>query len=138
MRKQFERAAAESFANITPIQSACYHYLNDGFSEHNQITLRNYFLPVILLKGIKDKYADKVVMTALVELTYPTTLDNSHTWSGCQRSAFCGIPQKTWSRNNLCEPTNFIIDTITTNADSVSRAIHQQLNLENNSLSTVA
>lgn len=127
MRKHFEIAAAESFANITPLQSACYHYVNDGFSEHNQITLRNYFLPVILLQGIKPNYAERVVMTALVELTYPSALDNSRTWSSCQRSAFCGIPKATWSRNKLCDTTNFIIDTINTNAGIVRRSIATQL-----------
>ena len=57
MRKQFDRAAAEAFACLTPIQSACYHYMTDNFSEHHKITLRNYFMPVLLLQGIKPKYS---------------------------------------------------------------------------------
>lgn len=134
MRKHFDKAAAEAFANITPIQSACYHYLYDNFGEHDQITLRNYFLPLLLIEHGKTpvgKYLDRVIMTALNEMKYPATLDNSYTWSGCQRAAFCGIPKATWSRNNLCDITNFIIDTITANASHVSNAIYTQLSNTN-------
>jgi hypothetical protein len=98
MRKQFDRAAAEAFACLTPIQSACYHYMTDNFSEHHKITLRNYFMPVLLLQGIKPKYVERVVITALVELTYPVpTNGDKYTWSGCQRAAYAGISQSTWS-----------------------------------------
>lgn len=127
MRHEFKKAMAESFSDITPLQSACYHYLSDNFGNADQITLRNYFLPVILLQGIKPKYAERVVMTALTEMTYPVNINGGYTWSGCQRSAFCGVPQKTWQRNGLCVFTNFIIDTINANADIVSRAIQYQM-----------
>ena len=127
-RKKFDMAGAEAFAKLSPIQSACYHYMTDNFSEHHKITLRNYFMPVLLLQGIKPKYVERVVMTALIELTYPVaTNGDKYTWSGCQRSAFCGIPQKSWSRNELCKYTNFIIDKIRSNTDAVSRAIQLQM-----------
>ena len=128
MRKQFDRAAAEAFACLTPIQSACYHYMTDSFSAHNKSALRQHFINELTAKDIKPKYIERVVMTALIELTYPVaTNGDKYTWSGCQRSAFCGIPQKSWSRNELCKYTNFIIDKIRSNTDAVSRAIQLQM-----------
>ena len=127
-RKKFDMAGAEAFAKLSPIQSASYHYMTSNFSEHYQIALRNYFMPALLLDGVKPKYVELVVMTALAELTYPVaTNGDKYTWSGCQRSAFCGIPQKSWSRNELCKYTNFIIDKIRSNTDAVSRAIQLQM-----------
>lgn len=128
MRKQFDRAAAEAFAQLTPIQSACYHYMTNGFSAHNKSVLRAHFINALSTQAIKPKYIERVVDTALGELTYPVaTNGDKYTWSGCQRSAFCGIPQKSWSRNELCKYTNFIIDKIRSNTDAVSRAIQLQM-----------
>ena len=127
-RKKFDMAGAEAFAQLSPIQSASYHYINDGFSAHNKSTLRQHFINELTAKDIKPKYIERVVMTALIELTYPVaTNGDKYTWSGCQRSAFCGIPQKSWSRNELCKYTNFIIDKIRSNTDAVSRAIQLQM-----------
>lgn len=128
MRKQFDRAAAEAFACLTPIQSACYHYMTSNFNEHYQIALRNYFMPVLLLDGVKPKYVELVVMTALAELTYPIpTNGDKYTWSGCQRAAYAGISQSTWSDNKLCKSVNFIIDAVRSNADAASREIQLQM-----------
>lgn len=128
MRKQFDRAAAEAFAQLSPIQSASYHYMNDGFTDIPKSVLREYFINELISQGTKAKYIDKVVATALAELSYPiATNGDKYTWSGCQRAAYAGIPQKTWSRNELCKYTNFIIDTIRSNTDSVSRAIQLQM-----------
>ena len=128
MRKQFDRAAAEAFACLTPIQSACYHYMTDNFSEHHKITLRNYFMPVLLLQGIKPKYVERVVITALAELSYPVpTNGDKYTWSGHQRAAYAAIAQRTWSDNKLCNYTNFIIDKVRANADAASLAIRLQM-----------
>ena len=127
-KKQFDRAAAEAFAQLSPIQSASYHYMTDGFSAHNKSALRQHFINELTAKDIKPKYIERVVDTALGELTYPVaTNGDKYTWSGCQRSAFCGIPQKSWSRNELCKYTNFIIDKIRSNTDAVSRAIQLQM-----------
>lgn len=128
MRKQFDRAAAEAFAQLSPIQSASYHYMNDGFTDIPKSVLREYFINELINQGTKAKYIDKVVATALAELSYPIpTNGDKYIWSGCQRAAYSGIPQKTWSRNELCKSTNFIIDTVRSNTDSVSRAIQLQL-----------
>ena len=31
MKDKYLRAAAEAYANLSDIESDCYHYLNDGF-----------------------------------------------------------------------------------------------------------
>jgi len=127
-KKQFDRAAAEAFAQLSPIQSASYHYMTSNFNEHYQIALRNYFMPVLLLDGVKPKYVELVVMTALAELTYPIpTNGDKYAWSGCQRAAYAGISQSTWSDNKLCKSVNFIIDTVRSNADTASREIQLQM-----------
>ena len=127
-RKKFDMAGAEAFAQLSPIQSASYHYINDGFTDIPKAVLREYFTNELINQGAKAKYIDKVLATALAELSYPIpTNGDKYTWSGCQRSAFCGIPQKSWSRNELCKYTNFIIDKIRSNTDAVSRAIQLQM-----------
>ena len=127
-RKKFDMAGAEAFAKLSPIQSASYHYMTSNFSEHYQIALRNYFMPALLLDGVKPKYGELVVMTALAELTYPiATNGDKHTWSGCQRAVYAGISQSTWSDNKLCKSVNFIIDTVRSNADTASREIQLQM-----------
>ena len=73
-RKKFDMAGAEAFAQLSPIQSACYHYMTDNFSEHHKITLRNYFMPVLLLQGIKPKYSPphRRLRKVILILTKPT------------------------------------------------------------------
>lgn len=127
MKQTFEKAAAEAFANIDNIQSASYHYLVDGFCSHSKTMLYQYFNNQLQQRNCKSKYIDKLVGTALLELTYPVINETSYAWSAGQRSACSGIPKSTWSRNKLCHHINFIIDTIRSNADTVSLAIQLQL-----------
>lgn len=128
MRKKFDEAAAEAFANIDDIQSASYHYLVDGFDAYNKLILYKYFQQQLCNRNCKSKYINQLVGTALLELTYPVEkASKTYAWSARQRSACCGIPKSTWSRNQLCKHVNFIIDTIRSNADTVSRAIYLQL-----------
>lgn len=94
MRKEFKKAMAESFASVTPIQSACYHYLNDGFSSLTQSIIHQHFTDYPP-ENCNPKYLEKVIATALTELTYPADTKGGYTWSGCQRSAFCSIPKAT-------------------------------------------
>ena len=128
MRKLFDRAAAESFAQLSHIQSASYHYMTDGFTDIPTAVLREYFANELINQGSKAKYIDKVVATALAELSYPIpTNGDKYTWSGCQRAAYAGISQSTWSDNKLCKSVNFIIDAVRSNADTASRAIQLQM-----------
>ena len=127
-RKKFDMAGAEAFAQLSPIQSASYHYMTDGFSAHNKSALRQYFINELTAKDIKPKYIERVVDTALGELTYPVaTNGDKYTWSGCQRAAYAGISQSTWSDNKLCKSVNFVIDTVRSNADTASREIQLQM-----------
>ena len=127
-RKKFDMAGAEAFACLTPIQSACYHYMTDGFSAHNKSALRQHFINELTAKDIKPKYIERVVDTALAELSYPIpTNGDKYTWSGCQRAAYAGISQSTWSDNKLCKSVNFIIDIVRSNADTASREIQLQM-----------
>lgn len=128
MRKQFDIAGAEAFACLTPIQSACYHYMTDGFSDHPKNILTSYFIDDLTSRGVRAKYIDKVVTTALAELSYPVpTNGDKYTWSGHQRAAYAAIAQRTWSDNKLCNYTNFIIDKVRANADAASLAIRLQM-----------
>ena len=128
MRKQFDIAGAEAFAQLSPIQSASYHYMTDGFSDHPRAILVAYFTDELISHGVRAKYIDKVVATALAELSYPIpTNGDKYTWSGHQRAAYAGISQSTWSDNKLCKSVNFIIDTVRSNADTASREIQLQM-----------
>lgn len=134
MRREFRRAAAEAFAGVTSIQSACYHYLTDRFSAHHRAQLVQHYHQQLDTTDCRAKYIDYVVQTALTELTYPSR--DSYAWSGHQRAAFAGIPQKTWQRNQLCDYTMFIIDDIRRNAISVEVAIRHQIYSLQNDLKT--
>lgn len=128
MRKQFDIAGAEAFAQLSPIQSASYHYMTDSFSDHPKAILATYFTNELISHGVRAKYIDKVVATALAELSYPVpTNGDKYTWSGHQRAAYAGIAQRTWSDNKLCNQANFIIDKVRANADAASLEIRLQM-----------
>ena len=130
MRNQHLKAAAESFAGISPLESACYHYIYGGFARVYQDVLYNHYYNLLLQhpEQIKDYYISSVVNTALVELRYPlTNEDTTYAWSSNQRAAAAGIPKQTWSRHQLSNHVNFIIDEIRSNADSVSFRIYKQM-----------
>ena len=130
MRNQHLKAAAESFAGISPLESACYHYIYGGFARVYQDVLYNHYYNLLLQhpNPIKDYYISSVVNTALVELHYPlTNEDTTYAWSSNQRAAAAGIPKQTWSRHQLSNHVNFIIDEIRSNADSVSFRIYKQM-----------
>jgi len=130
MSNQHLKAAAESFAGISPLESACYHYIYGGFARVYQDVLYNHYYNLLLQhpKQIKDYYISSVVNTALVELHYPlTNEDTTYAWSSNQRAAAAGIPKQTWSRHQLSNHVNFIIDEIRSNADSVSFRIYKQM-----------
>lgn len=130
MSHQHLKAAAESFAGISPLESACYHYIYGGFARVYQDVLYNHYYNLLLQhpEQIKDYYISSVVNTALVELHYPlTNEDTTYAWSSNQRAAAAGIPKQTWSRHQLSNHVNFIIDEIRSNADSVSFRIYKQM-----------
>ena len=126
MKREHLKAAAEAFANITPIESACYHYLHNGFSDVYKQQLAQHYHQQYQ-KTINPKYLDAVVITALTELTYPIAKETDvYAWSDRQRAAFSGISKSTWSRNGLSETTNFIIDDIRSTARKVyAEVVHQ-------------
>lgn len=130
MSNQHLKAAAESFAGISPLESACYHYIYGGFARVYQDVLYNHYYNLLLQhpEQIKHYYISSVVNTALVELRYPlTNEDTTYAWSSNQRAAAAGIPKQTWSRHQLSNHVNFIIDEIRSNADSVSFRIYKQM-----------
>lgn len=127
MRQEYLRAAAEAFANLTRIESDCYHYLIDGFDITIRDRLVNYYTNVLLAKSVPVKFIDKVVRTALADCQYPINTAIGFAWSGNQRAAFAGIPKATWSRNELCKQVNFIIDDMRSNAHATRLAIASQL-----------
>ncbi len=47
MRQEYLRAAAEAYANLTELESDCYHYLHDGNKSFIKYYLNN-LLSVIL------------------------------------------------------------------------------------------
>lgn len=120
MRQEYLRAAAEAYANLSELQSDCYHYLNNGFDTTIQSRLAIAYKQT-LSKEIPTKYIDKVIQTALVECQYPLDEANEYAWSGNERIAFSGISKRTWIRYQLSEHVNFILNNMGQNA-SVARA----------------
>ncbi len=128
MRQEYLRAAAEAYANITPLQSACYHYLNDGFDTALQSELIAYYSSMLSAKNIRAKYTSKVVCTALSECQYPIDTATGSAWTDSERAAFAGIAKQTWSDNKLSDHVNFILLNISVNSSAVWSAMQWQLN----------
>ena len=126
MRQEYLRAAAEAYANLTELESDCYHYLHDGFPESVQPRLVTAYTE-LLSEEIPSKYLDKVVSTALVECQYPINESTGYAWSGNERAAFAGIPKSTWSNNQLSNHINFILNDMNHNASSANAQIKLQI-----------
>ena len=127
MRQEYLRAAAEAFANITPTQADCYHYLNDGFDTIIQERLSATYTSQLATKAIRIRYIDKVVRTALAECQYPINEATGYAWNDIERSAFAGIAKQTWSDNKLSDHVNFMLNDMTQNANTVRAEIRLQL-----------
>ena len=114
MNKQHLRAAAESFAGISDIESACYHYTESGHADIYRAGLSDHYTIELLNRfpNLKSTYLVPVIQTALTELTYPVLDGKLYAWSANERAAFAGTSKATWSRNNLSEYVNFIIEDI--------------------------
>lgn len=128
MRQEYLRAAAEAYANITPIESHCYHYLNDGFGASNQAQLASFYECALLVRPIRFKYIGKVIRTALAECQYPVDESTGYAWTDSERSAFAGIAKQTWSDNKLSDHINFILKDINANSRAAWSAMQWQLN----------
>ena len=127
MRQEYLRAAAEAYANITPLQSDCYHYLNNGFDTAIQSKLMLHYSFVFSTKNIRAKYITKVVCTALSECQYPIDTATGSAWTDSERAAFAGIAKQTWSDNKLSDHVNFILKNINANSRAAWAAIQLQL-----------
>jgi len=106
MRQEYLRAAAEAYANLTELESDCYHYLHDGFPESVQ---------------------PRLVSTALVECQYPINESTGYAWSGNERISFSGIPKRTWIRNKLSNHVEFILIDMDRNAETARAKIQLQV-----------
>ncbi|WP_201555801.1 hypothetical protein [Psychrobacter sp. 72-O-c] len=126
MRQEYLRAAAEAYANLNELQSDCYHYLNDGFDTSIQSRLASSYT-ALLSKEVPRKYIDKIVCTALVECQYPINESTGYAWSGNERAAFANIPKATWSRNQMSDHIDFILNNMSQNAASARAKIQLQL-----------
>ena len=126
MRYEYLKAAAEAYANLSELESDCYHYLNDGFDTSIQARLVTAYTEV-LSKEISSKYINKIVRTALAECQYPINESTGYAWSGNERAAFAGIPKSTWSNNQLSNHINFIINNMRHNASSANAQIKLQI-----------
>lgn len=120
MRQEYLRAAAEAYANLSELQSDCYHYLNEGLPESVQPRLVAAYTE-LLFTEIPSKYINQVVRTALVECQYPINEVTGYALSGNDRIALSGISKRTWIRHQLSDCVNFILNNIRQNA-SVARA----------------
>jgi len=127
MRQEYLRAAAEAYANLSDIQSDCYHYLNDGFDSSIQARLSSIYTTKLSAKSAPKKHISNVVATALAELQYPVNQTTGYAWTGNERAAFANIPKATWSRNNLSDYVNFILDDINANSRAAWSAIQLQV-----------
>lgn len=125
-QKAHLKSAAQSFAGVSSVQSACHHYLLD-FDSTSKTILNKYYTHLVrqTYPKLKDKYAALAVSVALAELTYPAT--DTARWSGRERSALAGISKSTWHRLNLCNVVNRIIAHIRTTSTDVARVTRHQL-----------
>ena len=126
MRQEYLRAAAEAYANLSELQSDCYHYLNDGFPESVQPRLVAAYTE-LLSTEIPSKYINKIVRTALVEWQYPINETTGYALSSNSRAALAGIPKQTWSRHQMSDYINFILNNMSQNAASARAKIQLQL-----------
>lgn len=126
MRQEYLRAAAEAYANLSELQSDCYHYLNDGFPESVQPRLVSAYTE-LLTTDIPSKYINKIVRTALVEWQYPINETTGYALSSNSRAALAGIPKQTWSRHQMSDYINFILNNMSQNAAAARAKIQLQL-----------
>ncbi len=126
MRQEYLRAAAEAYANLSELQSDCYHYLNDGFPESVQPRLVAAYTE-LLTTEIPSKYINKIVRTALVEWQYPINETTGYALSSNSRAALAGIPKQTWSRHQMSDYINFILNNMSQNAAAARAKIQLQL-----------
>ena len=126
MRQEYLRAAAEAYANLSQLQSDCYHYLNDGFPKSVQPRLVAAYTE-LLSTEIPSKYINKIVRTALVEWKYPINETTGYALSGNERAAFAGISKRTWIRHQMSDYINFILNDMSQNAETARAKIQLQL-----------
>lgn len=126
MRQEYLRAAAEAYANLSDLQSDCYHYLNDGFPESVQPRLVAAYTK-LLSTEISSKYINRVVRTALVECQYPINETTGYALSGNDRIALSGISKRTWVRYQLSDCVNFILNNMSQNASVARTKIQLQV-----------
>ena len=127
MRQEYLRAAAEAYANLSELQSDCYHYLNDGFDTTIQARLSDTYSAKLSSAAIRKRYVDKVVCTALAECQYPIDEATGYAWNDGERAAFAGIAKQTWSDNKLSDHVNFILKDMSYNAVSARLKIQLQV-----------
>ena len=127
MRQEYLKAAAEAFADIKPIESFCYHYLSDGFDASIQSKLQDIYANKLLARPIPRKYINRIVCTALAECQYPINETIGYAWSGNERAAFASIPKATWSRNQMSDHIDFILNDMSQNAATARAKIQLQV-----------
>lgn len=127
MREEYLRAAAEAFANLSDIESDCYHYLNNGFNPIIQDRLLVSYATKLSGTAIRKKYIDKVVRTALAECQYPVEDSTGYAWNDIERASFAGIAKQTWSDNKLSDHVNFILNDMAQIASTVRAKIQLQV-----------
>ena len=127
MRQEYLRAAAEAYANLSELQSDCYHYLNDGFDTTIQARLSGIYSAKLSIMPIRSKYIHKVVCTALAECQYPINETTGYALNDTERAAFSVIPKQTWSDNKLSDFINFILNDMSQNSIAASAKIQLQV-----------
>lgn len=127
MREEYLKAAAEAYANLSDIESDCYHYLDHGFDSIIQERLSVSYATKLSGATIRKKYIDKVVRTALAECQYPVDDSTGYAWNDIERSSFAGISKQTWSDNKLSDHVNFILHNMTYTAIAARAKIGFQM-----------
>ncbi|WP_333954187.1 hypothetical protein [Psychrobacter sp. S4(2024)] len=127
MRQEYLRAAAEAYANLSELQSDCYHYLNDGFDTTIQARLSDTYSAKLSSAVIRKRYIDKVVCTALAECQYPINEAIGYAWNDSERAAFAAIAKQTWSDNKLSDHIDFILNDMSQNAAAARAKIELQV-----------
>ncbi|OAV36042.1 hypothetical protein AO364_1210 [Moraxella catarrhalis] len=123
-------AAAESFARISCFADLCYrYYLYDDLSQRPRLERLALKELSSHLESIPEKYHQRIIATALTELTYPCPSNdpNQYPFSERERATCSGISRQTWRTHGMNDACKDIIDHIIAIAHSVRIKVKSQI-----------
>lgn len=130
MHKDILQAMAESFAHISRLESACYHYLLCVSS--SKLIYRNMLQQAFIDYLSKQSklpydYIVRIVDAALIELTHTAPNKDGYAWTTTDRLLATNIPRTSYYRHHCNDYYNAIIDTVLRLADKTHTKTQKQI-----------